>query len=131
MRKNPTNMIEEVTIFNKINERKGFGFTGAQIASWSGVDASQISRFLNGKTDISVSKFFKVISSMPESFQEAYWTEILNFHYVTKREKKEIHWSVLISEASYKDLQEILNAIGLRWAELEKSQTKSKELVST
>ena len=131
MMKNPTNMIKEVTIFNKINERKGFGFTGAQIASWSGVDASQISRFLNGKTDISVSKFFKVISSMPESFQEAYWTETLNFHHVTKREKKEIHWSVLISEASYTDIEEILNAIALRWAELGKSKTKSKELAST
>ena len=124
-------MIKEVTIFNEINAREGFGFTGAQIAKWSGINSSQISRFLNGKTDISVGKFFQVISSMPKSFQEAFWTETLNFHYVTKREKKEIHWSVLISEASYTDIQEILNAIGLRWAELEKNQTKSKELVST
>ncbi len=68
---------------------------------------------------------------MPKSFQEAYWKETLNANYVTENNKILLHWSSLISEASYTDLQEILNAIALRWGELGKSQTKSKELAST
>ncbi len=124
-------MNKEVIIFNKINGREEFGFSRREIADRSRLDASLISRFLNGKTDISVSKFFQLINSMPKSFQEAYWNETLNSNYVTDDNKTLLHWASLISEASYTDLQEILNAIALRWAELGKSKTKSKELAST
>ena len=124
-------MNREVIIFNRINARDDFGFSRREIADRSRLDPSLISRFLNGKTDISVSKFFQLINSMPKSFQEAYWDETLNANYVNENNKVILHWSSLISEASYTDIQEILNAIGLRWAELEKNQTKSKELVST
>ncbi len=124
-------MNKEVIIFNRINARDDFGFSRKEIANRSRLDASLISRFLNGKTDISVSKFFQLINSMPKSFQEAYWKETLNANYVTENNKILLHWSSLISEASYTDLQEILNAIALRWGELGKSQTKSKELAST
>jgi site-specific recombinase XerD len=47
-------MTEEVTIFNKINELSDFNYSGAQIASWSGLEKSLISRFLNGKSDAGI-----------------------------------------------------------------------------
>ena len=124
-------MNKEVIIFNKINGKEEFGFSRREIADRSRLDASLISRFLTGKTDISVSKFFQLINSMPKSFQEAYWYETLNSNYVTNDNKMLLHWASLISEASYTDLQEILNAMALRWEELGKSKTKSKELAST
>lgn len=116
-------MTQEVIIFNKVNERPGFNYSGAQIASWSGLDKSLISRFLNGKTDISASKFLQLIRSMPTPFQQAYWAELLGLD-----EKQGGSWRSLICQASTADIEEILNAIADRWAELGKS--KDKELAT-
>ena len=111
-------MSKEATIFNKINSQAGFCYSGAQIAKWSGLDKSLISRFLNGKTDISVSKFFQLISSMPTPFQEAYWAELLSLDYQDRS------WRSLISKASCVDVEEILNALADRWTELGKVKEK-------
>jgi hypothetical protein len=117
-------MLLEVTIFNKVNE--AFNYSGVQIAQWSGLEQSLISRFLNQKSEISVSKFFRLIRSMPQEFQEAFWAEMLSLE--NEREllssPKRLPWSVLISEASTADIEEILNAIADRWAELGKSRDK-------
>jgi hypothetical protein len=120
-------MLLEVTVFNKVN--KAFNYSGVQIAQWSGLEPSLISRFLNGKSDISVSKFFRLIRSMPQEFQEAFWEQTLGLE--NEREllqSKRLPWSALISEASYGDIEEILNAIAVRWAELGK--VKEKELAT-
>lgn len=115
-------MTQEVIIFNKINSLPGFNYNGAQIAKWSGLDKSLVSRFLNGKTDISVSKFFQLIQSMPTPFQQAYWADVLNLEHEGRS------WRSLISQASVADVEEILNTIAERWAELGKFQEKEKEL---
>jgi transcriptional regulator with XRE-family HTH domain len=116
-------MTEEVTIFNKINELSDFNYSGAQIASWSGLEKSLISRFLNGKSDISVGKFLQLIRSMPKPFQEAYWFELLG----ERGSFENRSWRSLINQASTADIEEILNAIADRWAEL----TKEKAFVTT
>jgi hypothetical protein len=115
--------MKEVTIFNKINERPEFSYSGAQISKWSGLDKSLVSRFLNEKTDISVSKFFQLIQSMPTPFQQAYWAEVLLLNSAQGNEKS---WRERVSQASVSDIEEILSAIASRWAEL----GKDKELAA-
>jgi hypothetical protein len=105
-------MTLEAEIFNKINQRPEFGYNGVQISSFTGLDKSLISRFLAGKTDIAAGRFTALIKSMPRPFQKAYWAEYL------QAEQQETTWSALISDASIADIQEILNAIADRWAEL-------------
>jgi hypothetical protein len=117
-------MADEVTIFNKVNRRLEFNYSGAQIAKWSGLETSLISRFLNGKSDISVSKFLQLIRSMPPEFQQAYWSELLEIE--TKPEELG-SWRSLIARASYEEVEEILNAVADRWAGLGKA--KERELV--
>lgn len=118
----------EATIFNRIN-KSSFNYTGAEIARLSGLDKSLISRFLNGKTEISVAKFFQIIRSMPEEFQKQYWGEVLGTDVevlLGHDSNRRVPWTELIKQASYSELQEILSAIGERWADLGK--TKDKEL---
>ncbi len=112
-------MTDEVTIFNRVNERPDFNYSGTQIAKWSGLDKSLVSRFLNGKSDISASKFLQLIHSMPIPFQQAYWSELLRLN-----EQPGKSWRALISKASYADIEEILNAIADRWGELGKAKEK-------
>jgi hypothetical protein len=118
-------MTPEAEIFNKINQRPEFGYSGIQISTFSGLDKSLISRFLAGKTDISASRFTSLIKSMPRPFQKAYWAEIIGTQI-----QQEATWSALISQASITDIEEILTAIAGRWAEREKPNKPSEELAS-
>lgn len=118
-------MADEATIFNKVNSRLEFNYSGAQIAKWSGLETSLISRFLTGKSNISVSKFLQLIRSMPSEFQQAYWSELLE---IETKPSGSRSWDSLISQASYDDVEEILNAIAARWAGLGKAN--SRELVN-
>jgi hypothetical protein len=121
-------VMREATIFNKINARPEFGFSGADIARTSALDKSLISRFLNEKGDINLNKFSQLICSMPPAFQQEFWKE---FHTLAdpnefRKADKQIPWTALVSEATYDDLEEILSAIAARWSDLSKS--KNKEL---
>jgi hypothetical protein len=115
-------MNQEVLLFNKINSFPQFRYSVTQIAKWSNLDKSHVSRFLNGKNDMTVTKFFQLLRSMPNEFQQVYWSELLNLH----RDKS---WRSLILQASMSDIEEILNALAERWGELVKSRelVKSKE----
>ena len=118
-------MTYEVTIFNQINARPDFNYSGAQIAKWSGLEKSLISRFLNGKSDISLSKFLQLIRSMPSEFQQAYWSESLGVANVSQMlERERIPWTELIKQATHSDIEEILSALTERWGKLSKSQEK-------
>lgn len=116
-------MTEEVIIFNKVNERPDFNYSGVQIARWSGLDKSLVSRFLNGKSDISANKFLQLVRSMPLPFQDAYWSELLKIG-----ARQEGNWQSAIARASYSEIQEILSAIAERWGKL--SQPQERELVN-
>jgi hypothetical protein len=94
-----------VETFNKVLSRKEFNYTGTQIAQWSGLGLSQVSRFMNDKTDLPVSKFFQLLNSMPPRFQQCYWAELLGL------ERKEKDWHSLIVSASVSDIQTILQAL--------------------
>jgi transcriptional regulator with XRE-family HTH domain len=118
--------MREATIFNKVNNLGGFNLTGAEIAKASGLDKSIVSRFLNGKTNISLSNFLKLIKSMPTEFQEMYWNELLGIKSVKLSDS--VNWKEFISIASYSEIEEILNAIADRWSKLAK--TKEKELMN-
>ncbi len=115
-------MIREVIVFNKVRSRPEFNYTGAQIVEWTGFDKSAVSRFLNGKTDLPISKFFQLLRSMPTPFQKAYWSELLELDYQDRS------WRSLITRASSTDIQEILNALADRWAKSEKF--KKEELAN-
>lgn len=121
----------EATIFNRIN-KSSFNYTGAEIARLSGLDKSLISRFLNGKTEISATKFLQIIRSMPEDFQQQYWADLLgtNVEVLSGRDAQgHIPWSELIKQASYSEIEEILNAIADRWADLGKTKEEQLTLV--
>ncbi len=130
----PLNMIQEVIIFNKINSRPEFNYSGAEISKRSGFEKSMISRFLNGKSEMGMAKFFHLMRSMPPSFQQAYWEEVLGIQSVEKlMSSHRIPWSDLIAKANFADIEEILKAVTNYWSELEKSQekaTKAKQLVN-
>ena len=123
-------MIQEVTIFNKVNSELQFRFSGVQIHRMSGIEKSQISRFLNGKIDLGMSKFFQIIRSMPPEFQQRYFQEALAINIKVKDLKKSdrIPWTEMISSADYEDMEEILSALAARWLELGKA--KQKDLVN-
>ncbi len=112
-------MRKEILVFNRVNSLPPFQYTGAEIARWSGLGTSQVSRFLNAKTDLSVSKFFQLIDSMPASFQKAYWSELLDL------EDQEKTWQSMISRASISDIEHILNSLAKRWTELMKSKKEA------
>jgi hypothetical protein len=123
-------MIREVTIFNKINSLPQFNFSGVEIFQMSGIEKSQISRFINGKIDLGTSKFFQLIRSMPPEFQQRYFQEALAMNIEVKELKKSdrIPWTEMIGSADYEDIEEILSALAARWLELGKA--KQKELVN-
>ncbi|MFP5274911.1 hypothetical protein [Coleofasciculus sp.] len=112
--------MQEVIIFNKVNSV--FNYSGAEIARRSGLHRSLISRFLTGKTDISFSNFLTIVRSMPLEFQEAYWDELLGIKSAQALRSTRIPWTDLIAKASMSEIEEILNAIADRWAQLRKAK---------
>ena len=83
---------------------------------------SQISRFLNEKTDLPVSKFFILVRSMPLQFQKDYWYELEEIE-VGQLNR---NWKALISDASLEDIEEILRALSNRYSELKNSKSSSQ-----
>lgn len=125
-------MSQEVIVFNKINSRTRFNYGCVEICRMSGLEKSQVSRFLNGKTELGVSKFFQLIRSMPKEFQEAYWEEVLSSRSVGEMLGCDrILWTELIAEASFTDIEEILNAITERWAGLRKAKEKEAVVLNS
>ena len=61
-------------IFNWVRERENFRYTNKQISDWTYFDESKLSRFFTGKRDLKAGDFFYLLESMPESFQELFWT---------------------------------------------------------
>lgn len=61
-------------IFVRIKNQSNFRYTNKQISAWTGFDESKISRFLNGRRDINAGEFFYLLESMPENFQEEFWS---------------------------------------------------------
>lgn len=105
--------MQHITVFKKLLAGSEFqGYTGADISRWSGLSESQVSRFLNGKSDLSATNFFKLVHSMPLPFQQSYWVELLQVG------KQTDGWTSIISQASTSDIEEILGAITARWSEL-------------
>ncbi len=107
-------MYRYVTIFNKVNSYGEFSYSNKDIAGWSGFDPSKVSRFLNGRTNIPTSDFFKLLDCMPTRFQQCYWEALIG--------NKDKQWRSLIAKASASEIQEILVAISERWAALNGDQ---------
>lgn len=61
-------------IFNSLKNQSKFCYTNKQIADWTGFDPSKVSRFLTGKRDLTAGEFFYLLESMPEEFQQEFWT---------------------------------------------------------
>jgi transcriptional regulator with XRE-family HTH domain len=109
-----------IEVFNSVLERREFRYSLKELADLSGLGTSQLSRFLNSKTDIPVSKFFQLINSMPPEFQEEYWAELLQ-----QRGSQQDWWS-LISTATLSDIEEILRALSHRYSELKRGKEGSQ-----
>lgn len=62
-------------VFNWVRSLPQFKYQNKQIAQWASLDETKLSRFLTGKTDLSSIDFFNLLESMPESFQELFWTK--------------------------------------------------------
>ncbi len=108
---------EHVRVFNKVLSREEFRYPGTEMASWSGLSNSQISRFLNGKTDLPSSKFFHLLASMPPKFQRQYWAELLGL-------RNDRDWRSLVAVASVKDVEEILQAVAERYRSENAEETR-------
>jgi hypothetical protein len=104
-------MPRHLTIFKDVLARKDFSYTGLEMSQWSGISNSQISRFLNGKSDIASTTFFQLLESMPTRFKDCYWAE---FH---KEDNNDESWYSLVNRASDKDIGEILAALAKRYTE--------------
>jgi hypothetical protein len=70
-----------------------------QIAKWTGLDTSTISRFINEKSDLPTSKFLKIIRSMPLPFQKIYWTRFFEKEFL-ESDKTNCHWAERSPEES-------------------------------
>jgi len=109
-----------IEVFNSVLEHREFRYSLKELANFSGLGTSQISRFLNSKTDLPVSKFFQLVNSMPIEFQNEYWAELL--------QQCDSHngWWSLISTATLSDIEEILRALSHRYSELKKEKEVSQ-----
>lgn len=61
-------------IFNELKNSKTFGYTNKEIAELTGFDPSKVSRFLNGRRDLNAGEFFYLLESLPEEFQQEFWS---------------------------------------------------------
>lgn len=112
-----------IKIFNIILKRQEYSYSLSQLSGFSGLGTSQISRFLNEKTDLPVSKFFILVRSMPIKFQKDYWFELEEI----KVGQLNRNWKALISDASLEDIEEILRALSNRYSELKNSKSTQSE----
>ena len=118
---------EYIKIFNILLERREYRYSLKELSDLSGLGVSQLSRFLNEKTDLPVSKFFHLVNSMPLQFQKDYWSE-LNVQEIQSKKK---NWRVLISNASSGDIEEILRAVSDRYSELKNdNEALSDEMIA-
>ena len=114
-----------IKIFNILLERRQYRYSLKKLSELSGLGVSQLSRFLNGKTDLPVSKFFHLVNSMPLQFQKDYWSEI------NVQEIQSKNWRALISNASSGDIEEILRALSDRYSELKNdNEALSDEMIA-
>lgn len=121
-------MDDYVIIFNSLIE--AYGYSKSQIARWSGLSRPMIIRFCSGE-NISTTYFFKLIRSMPIEFQEDFWSHVLSVEQTKEIELiRNPSWYTLISDASYTDIQEILQALANRWSVIvdNKNSGNPKEL---
>ena len=121
-------MDDYVIIFNTLIET--YDYSKSQIARWSGLSRTMIIRFCSGE-NISTKYFFKLIRSMPVEFQEDFWSHVLSVEQTKEIELiRNPSWCTLIADASYKDIQEILQALANRWSVIvdDKNSGNSKEL---
>lgn len=93
-------------IFNWIKNQSKYNYTNKQIADWSGVDPSKISRFLTGKRDLKAGDFFCLLESMPEAFQEQFWCRYNPTH------KQIVDLAIVIEDMDLADLGNLLQLIG-------------------
>lgn len=112
-----------IKIFNTILERQEYRYSLSELSNFSGLGTSQLSRFLNGKTDLPVSKFFILVRSMPLQFQKDYWFELEEI----EAGQLNRNWKALISDASLEDIEEILRALSNRYSELKNSKSSQSE----
>ncbi|MGK7937034.1 MAG: hypothetical protein AB4206_14775 [Xenococcaceae cyanobacterium] len=118
---------EYIKIFNILLEKREYRYSLKELSDLSGLGVSQLSRFLNEKTDLPVSKFFHLVNSMPLQFQKDYWSE-LNVQEIQSKKK---NWRVLISNASSRDIEEILRAVSDRYSELKNdTEELSDEMIA-
>ena len=109
-------MEDYVTIFNNLLET--YGYSKSQLSRWSGLNRTMIIRFCSGD-NISTTYFFKLIRSLPVEFQNDFWSSILSSEQTDQISlTRDLSWYTLISNASYKDIQEILQALSSRWSVL-------------
>lgn len=104
-----SSVAEHILIFKRVNFDSRFNYTQKDISEFSGIDRGVISRFLNGHNDISSSKFFALLSSMPKEFQREYWKALglASLLY----EEDDINWKVEIQKADKKTLFRIFSAL--------------------
>jgi len=108
-----TDFNQEVSkIFREVNTLPQFGYTNDHIAEIWGKSPSQVSRFLNGKSNTYTGDFFKLISLMPPDFKLEYWQRLLTRLGLKIDLTKD--WTKLIENASQKDLSQIFFALGSR-----------------
>ena len=112
-----------IKIFNIILQRQEYRYSLSELSDFSGLGTSQLSRFLNEKTDLPVSEFFLLIRSMPLQFQKDYWFELEE----VEADQLNKNWKALISDASLEDIEEILRALSNRYSELKNSKSNQSE----
>jgi hypothetical protein len=121
-----TQVARQVSVFKKINLE--YGYSQHQIIEWSGVNRSVVSRFLSGDSDIGAGRFMDIIFSMPQTFQQKYWRELIQMAPIPKG--GDVSWKEFIYKSTPADIQEILDAIADRYTNLYEANTTPQEPVT-
>jgi len=93
-------------IFNWVREQENFRYTNKQISNWTNFDESKLSRFFTGKRDLKAGDFFYLLESMPEPFQELFWTR---YH---PHNLELIDLERIVADMDLRDLARLLKLIG-------------------
>lgn len=93
-------------VFNWVRSLPQFKYQNKQIAQWAGFEETKLSRFFTGKRDLNSKEFFHLLESMPESFQEVFWTKYDS----VKLEPSELQ--IIVDDLDLITLGELLIKIG-------------------
>lgn len=111
-----------------------FKITGKELSQASGLTEAQISGFRNGKREIELKNFEKLVSSLPPDAYHHFWCQLAQdapgseqcFSSQIAGSSLKSDWRSLIMSATPQDIEEILRLLADRWAVNQKRESTDR-----